>query len=79
MASAVISSDGDKNAYPILISEYNNMKSLSDKFVGMTKSMDYIDPSSFESDPLNQKVLTCSHFLSSIASTQAFVDDGSCR
>jgi hypothetical protein len=79
MASAVISTDGDKNAYPILISEYNNMKSLNDKFVGMTKSMDYIDPSSFQSDPLNQKVLTCSHFLSSIASTQAFIDDGSCR
>jgi hypothetical protein len=40
--------------------------------------MDYIDPNSLQSDPLNQKVVACSHFLSSIASTQAFIDDGSC-
>jgi hypothetical protein len=79
MASVAISTDGDKAAYPVLVSELSNMKSLNDKFVGMTKSMDYIDPSSFQSDPLNQKVVACSHFLSSIASTQAFIDDGSCR
>jgi hypothetical protein len=78
MASVAISTDGDKNAYPVLINEYNNMKSLSDKYVGMTKSMDYIDPNSLQSDPLNQKVVACSRFLSSIASTQAFIDDGSC-
>jgi hypothetical protein len=79
MASVVVSTDGDKTAYPILVSEYNNMKSLSDKYVAMTKAMDYIDPTSLQSDPLDQKVLACGHFLSSIASTQQFIDDGSCR
>jgi len=79
MASVVVSTDGDKTAYPILVNEFNNMKSLSDKYVAMTKSMDYIDPSSLQSDPLDQKVLACSHFLSSIASTQQFIDDGTCR
>jgi hypothetical protein len=79
MASVAISTDGDRTAYPVLINEYNNMKSLNDKYVGMTTSMNYIDPSSLQSDPLNQKVVACSHFLSSIASTQAFIDDGSCR
>lgn len=78
MASVAVSTSADRNAYPVLVNEYNNMKSLSDKYVGMTKSMDYIDPNSLQSDPLNQKVMACSHFLSSIASTQSFVDDGSC-
>jgi hypothetical protein len=79
MVSVVVSTDGDKTAYPILVNEYNNMKSLSDKYVAMTKAMDYIDPASLQSDPLDQKVLACGHFLSSIASTQQFIDDGSCR
>jgi hypothetical protein len=79
MASVVVSTDGDKTAYPILVNEYNNMKSLSDKYVAMTKAMNYIDPASLQSDPLDQKVLACGHFLSSIASTQQFIDDGSCR
>ena len=79
MASVSISTDADKSAYPALVNEYNNMKSLSDKYVGMTKSMNYIDPNSLQADPLNQKVVTCSHFLSSIASTQSFLDNGSCQ
>jgi hypothetical protein len=79
LASVAINTDSDRNAYPILVSEFNNMKNLNDKYVGMTKSMDYIDPNSLQSDPLDQKVVACGHSLSAMASSHQFFDDGSCR
>jgi hypothetical protein len=79
LTSAAISTDSDKNAYPILVNEFNNMKNLNDKYVGMTKAMNYIDPNSLQSDPLDQKLVACGHSLSTMVSARQFVDDGSCR
>ncbi len=79
LASVAISTDSDKNAYPILINEFNNMKNLNDKYVGMTKSLNYIDPNSLQSDPLDQKFVACGHSLSAMASSRQFIDDGSCQ
>jgi hypothetical protein len=79
VASAAINTDSDKSAYPILVSEFNTMKSLNDKYVGMTKSLTYIDPSSLQSDPLDQKLVACGHSLSAMASSRQFIDDGSCQ
>jgi hypothetical protein len=79
LASAAINTDSDKSAYPILVSEFNTMKNLNDKYVGMTKSMDYIDPSSLQSDPLDQKLVACGHSLSAMASARQFIDDGICQ
>lgn len=79
MASVAISTDSDKNAYPILINEFNNMKNLNDKYVGMTKTLNYIDPNSLQSDPLDQKFVACGHSLSAMASSRQFIDDGSCQ
>jgi hypothetical protein len=79
LASVAISTDSDKSAYPFLIHEFNNMKSLSDQYVQTTKNMDYIDPNSLQNDPLNQRFVTCAHSLSSMASANRFIDDGSCQ
>ena len=79
LTSAAISTDSDKSAYPILVNEFNNMKNLNDKYVGMTKAMNYIDPNSLQSDPLDQKLVACGHSLSTMVSARQFVDDGSCR
>jgi len=79
LASVAISTDSDKSAYPFLVHEFNNMKSLSDQYVQITKNMDYIDPNSLQSDPLNQRFVACAHSLSSMASTNQFFDDGSCQ
>jgi hypothetical protein len=79
VASAAINTDSDKNAYPILVGEFNNMKSLNDKYVGMTKNLDYINPNSLQSDPLDQKMVACGRSLSAMASAKQFIDDGTCR
>jgi len=79
LVSVAISTDSDKSAYPFLVHEFNNMKSLSDQYVQITKNMDYIDPNSLQNDPLNQRFVTCAHSLSSMASANQFIDDGSCQ
>ena len=79
LASVAISTDSDKSAYPFLVHEFNNMKSLSDQYVQTTKNMDYIDSNSLQNDPLNQRFVTCAHSLSSMASANQFIDDGSCQ
>ncbi|MGB7434490.1 MAG: hypothetical protein WBQ61_20705 [Candidatus Acidiferrum sp.] len=79
LASVAISTDSDKNAYPFLVHEFNNMKSLSDQYVQITKNMDYIAPTALQNDPLNQRFVACAHSLSAMASTNQFIDDGSCQ
>ena len=79
LASAAISTDSDRNAYPSLVAEFNNMKNLNDKYVGKTKTLDYINPNSLQSDPLDQKLLSCGRSLSAMATARLFLDDGACR
>ena len=79
LASLAIATDSDRSAYPFLVNEYNNMKNLSDQYLQITNNRDYIDPNSLQNDPLNQKVVTCARSLSSMASTNQFIDDGSCQ
>lgn len=78
-AEAVASTDTDQKAVPLLINESNNMGALTDKYLKITVSRDYIAPNSLTSDPLDQKLLTCWHSLESMASSNQFVDDGSCQ
>jgi hypothetical protein len=79
LASVAINTDSDKDAYPFLANQFNNVKNLSDKYVAMAQAMNYIAPSSLQSDPLEQKIQTCSHALSTMASSLQIVDDGSCQ
>lgn len=78
-AEAVASTDTDQRALPLLVNEFNNMGALTDKYLKITVSRDYIAPDSLSRDPLEQKVLTCWHSLESAASSNQFVDDGSCH
>jgi hypothetical protein len=79
LASVAIKTDSDKNAYPFLVNVFNNMKALSAKYAQKTKDMNYIDPNSLQSDPVDQKIVTCAHSLASMATTNQFADDGSCQ
>jgi hypothetical protein len=76
---AVASTDMDRKALPLLVNEFNNMGALTDRYLNITVSRDYIAPDSLSSDPLEQKLLTCWHSLESMASSNQFVDDGSCQ
>ena len=79
LAGVAVNTDSDRNALPLLTNEFNNMRDLSQKYLDLTKSMTYVSPDSFQSDPMNQKVLNCAHSLATMASNNQVVDDGSCH
>lgn len=76
---AVASTDLDRKAVPLLANEFRNMSALTDKYLKITASRDYLARNSLSSDPLEQRLLTCWQSLSSMASSNQFVDDGSCQ
>ena len=79
MAQVAASTDADKNAYPLLAKEFNNMNRLSDKYLNMVKDMNYIAPDSLSNDPLEQRLVACGHFLVNMVSSNQLADDGSCH
>ena len=76
---AAASTDLDQKAFPLLTNEFNTMNALTDKYLKIAESRDYLAPNSLNSDPLDQKLLTCWQSLASMASSNQFVDDGSCQ
>jgi hypothetical protein len=76
---AAASTDLDRKALPLVTNEFNTMNALTDKYLNITVSRDYLAPDSLNSDPLDQKLLTCWQSLASMASSNHFVDDGSCQ
>ena len=76
---SVASTDMDHKALPLLVNEFNTMGALTDRYLKITVSRDYLAPDSLNSDPLDQKLLTCWQSLASMASSNQFVDDGSCQ
>ena len=55
------------------------MNALTNRYLKIAVSRDYISPNSLSSDPLEQKLLTCWHSLEPMALSNQFVDDGSCQ
>lgn len=76
---AAATTDMDRKALPLLVNEFNNMGALTDKYLKISASRDYLPPDSLNNDPLEQKLLTCWQSLSSMASANQFADDGSCQ
>lgn len=79
MASVAATTEADRNAFQLLSNEFNNMKKLTDRFLQASKSMQYVSPDALKNDPLDQKILACAHSLASMAASNQYVDDGSCR
>jgi hypothetical protein len=69
----------DQKTVPLLANEFNNMSALTDKYLKIAASRDYLAPDSLSRDPLEQRLLTCWQSLSSMASANQFADDGSCQ
>jgi len=78
-AEAAASTDMDHRALPLLTNEFNTMDALTDRYLKIAASRDYLAPDSLNSDPLDQKLLTCWQSLTSTASSNQFADDGSCQ
>ena len=79
LSFVAINTDSDRNAYRLLNTEFENMKLLSNNYVALRQSMQFIAPDSMANDPLNQKILNCGHSLAAMAANGQFVDDGSCQ
>ena len=76
---AAVSTDLDQKAFPLLTNEFNTIDALTEKYLKITVSRNYLAPNSLNTDPLNQKLLTCWQSLASLASSNQLVDDGSCQ
>jgi hypothetical protein len=79
LSFVAISTDSDRNAYQLLNSEFENMKLLSNNYVAIRQSMNFIAPDAMANDPLNKKIINCAHSLAAMAANGQFVDDGSCQ
>jgi hypothetical protein len=79
LASVAVNTQSDKNAFPFVTNELNNMQALTNKYLQITKNMEYLDPNALDNDPLDQKIRTCARSLASMATANQFVDDGSCQ
>jgi hypothetical protein len=79
LVSVAASSEDDRKAVQLLTNEFNNMKKLSDRFVEANKSRTYVPPNALDNDPLDQRILNCSHSLSAMAANNQFVDESFCH
>lgn len=76
---AAASTEVDQKALPLLTNEFNTMEALTDKYLRIAASRDYLAPNALSSDPMEQKLLMCWQSLASSASSNQVVDDGSCQ
>lgn len=79
LAAAATSTDSDQKDLELLRNEFSNMQQMSSQFVAMHTQVNYIDPNSFVSNPMDQKILTCARALGSMAATKEFQDEPSCH
>jgi hypothetical protein len=79
LAAVAASTDPDRSAYQLLSNEFDNMKTLSDRFVAAHTAQTYMPPDSLKGDPLDQQILNCARSLAAMAAGGKFVDDGACR
>lgn len=79
LTAVAASTDSDKNALQLLTNVFSNMKTLSDRFVGMNNSRTYIPTDALDNDPLEQGILACGRSLAAMAASDQFFDDGSCH
>jgi hypothetical protein len=78
LTAVAVNTSADKSAMPALNSEFETMVKLSDKYVQIFESRTNIRTDALANDALEQKVRNCGRALASIASSDQFVDDGSC-
>ena len=79
LAVAAATTGPDQKAVELLKNEFTNMQQMSDQFLAMHAKAANIAPDSLDKDPLNQKILDCSHALASMAATKQFQDEPNCH
>jgi hypothetical protein len=79
LASVAATTPADRKAYELLNNVYLKVGKLSDKYVNMRANLTYIAPDALQNDELNQRIVTCGHFLGTMAASGQFSDDSSCH
>jgi hypothetical protein len=79
LATAAISTDDDRSAYPLLSAEFNNMQKLSELYLAMRKQVAFISTDEFHNTPLEEQILTCAQGYVSMTESHEFQDQPSCH
>jgi hypothetical protein len=79
LAQVAATTPSDRSAYQLLSNEFQNMGTLSDKYIKKRADLSYIAPDALQKDDLNQRIIACGHSLGAMAASGQFVDDGSCN
>lgn len=79
LASAAVSTDDDRSAYPLLATELINMKKLSDLYLAMVTQVNFISTDTFHSSPLEDQILTCAQGFASMTEKREFQDQPACH
>ena len=79
LASAAASTSDDRSAYPLLSSEFNNMRTLSESYLAIRKQATFISPDTFHSSPLEDQILSCARGFVSMTESHAFQDQPACH
>jgi hypothetical protein len=82
LASVTAVTPSDRRAVQLLSSLSGNLQTWSDGLVSARNALNAeltINPSTVESDPMNQKIITCEQFLSSMLVGGTFTDNASCH
>ena len=79
LASAAVSSDDDRSAYPLLSAEFNNMQKLSELYLAFRNQNKFISPENFGNSPLEEQILSCAQGLASMTEKREFQDQAACR
>jgi hypothetical protein len=79
LASAAASTNDDHSAYPLLSSEFNNMRNLSESYLAIRKQATFISPDTFHSTPLEDQILNCARGFVSMTESHEFQDQPACH
>jgi hypothetical protein len=79
LVNLAASTESDHKAAELITNEFNNMKTLCDRFLNANKSRIYTATNALDNDPLDQKILNCAHSLATMAANNQFTDGGPCR
>lgn len=79
LASASVSTSDDHSAYPLLSSEFNNMRALSEHYLAFRQQAAFISPDTFHSTPLEDQILNCARGFESMTESHEFQDQPACH
>mgnify|MGYP006951308783 CR=1 FL=1 len=75
LASAAATTESDRRAIGLLQSEIGMIGQLTDRFLALRSNLTYVDPTSLDNDPLDQKILACAQGMAAIAVPGGMFED----